>query len=305
MFFASSSRKLHEITPLCIDKLCDKLTWVFNICHTYDNFLPMSEEGPIFDYYAPEGKLLGIVSIPHSGEIITQEFVPYLVSDSSALGRDVDTGVHKLVDIELLQKKGIAVLKANIHRVCVDLNRDRDICVLNWESNSHGETLVIKRPSDEEAKLLSQRYHAPYYEMMYALIHELEKERPIPAFVDLHSMPSAPTQYHLKINPNQARQRPDFCLSDRNGHSCRPEFIQYCQAELARNYSQVTLNDPYIGGNITKHINDKFPKINNIQIEINRALYMNELTRELDDSKSKVLKKHLTAALVKTFESQG
>jgi len=96
-------------------------------------------ENSIFRYYPPQNGYIGIISIPHSGEVIPTEFLPYLTKDLRAIAEDVDTKVDHLVDIELLTQNGIAVLVSNIHRVCVDLNRAEDICVLNWKKNSQGQ----------------------------------------------------------------------------------------------------------------------------------------------------------------------
>jgi N-formylglutamate amidohydrolase len=60
------------------------------------------------------------------------------------------------------------------------------------------------------------------------------------------------------------------------------------------------MNDPYIGGFITIFL-DHF-KTNNIQIEINRSLYLDESTREIIEEKAISLKKKLTAILVSGFE---
>lgn len=256
----------------------------------------------IFDYHPPKAPFIGILSIPHSGETRPAEFGRYLVEDVDVLSRDVDTGVHHLVDIEALNQAGIAALKANIHRACVDLNRAPEACVLNWKSNSLGEKLVVEEPDPKTRALLAQKYHAPYYEMIKALIHELAKSAKRPSFIDLHSMPSRPTEYHLKKNPRQEKRRPSFCLSDIEGLSCEPEFIDFAAGELGRTYPKVYKNNPYFGGHVTRHVNETYPGVNNIQIEISREIYLNEDSRELVGEKVAKLRPVLTQALTKTFQ---
>lgn len=265
----------------------------------------LSKDGQIFDYYPPKPPYIGILSIPHSGEAIPEEFKNYLVEDLEILSRDVDTGVHELVDIPALNEAGIAVIKANIHRVCVDLNRAEDVCVLNWRQNSRGENLVSADPDDEARGLLCQKYHAPYYEMLKALINELSLTRDRPSFIDLHSMPSKATAYHLKINPDQEIERPDFCLSDIEGKSCEKAFIDFAAGELAKSYPKVYQNNPYFGGHVTRHVDASFPEANNIQIEIKRGIYLDESKRQLDRSKVEKLRPVLTEALINTFKKFG
>ena len=60
-------------------------------------------------------------------------------------------------------------------------------------------------------------------------------------------------------------------------------------------------NDPYFGGHVTRHIHATYQNINNIQIEINRKIYMDEAKRELNTSLVKELKLNLTNSLIKSF----
>ena len=265
-----------------------------------NNFNILEDE--IFNFYPAENKFIGILSIPHSGEIIPQEFERFLVKDQKSRMQDVDFRVNELVDIAKLQKSGIAVIVANIHRACVDLNRSQDTSVLNWKKNSMGVELVQQEPSLEENQQLQLRYHAPYFTMLKSLIEELHRHQQQVSFIDLHSMPSVPTDYHLKINPNQSMSRPDFCVSDISGKSCEKDFIDTICNELSNFSSDVTQNDPYFGGYITQHVDREFSYTNNVQIEIKRGIYMDEKDQKLDSKKVEALKSKLTQALINTFE---
>jgi N-formylglutamate deformylase len=260
------------------------------------------QKSPLYTYHAPAGELpRGLVSIPHSGEDIPDAFRPYLSGDEEAYRSDVDTKVNELVDIKALQAQGVAVLVAHVHRICVDLNRAEDNCLLFWKENTHGRALVVKDPEAALAEELRLTFYRPYFEIMKSFIQELEKRVPhrVPV-IDLHSMPSRPTAYHLKQNPNQNAQRPDFCLSDRKGKTCDPEYIRFFQQGLERRGFSATLNDPYVGGFITEWV-DRF-RTNNIQIEINRASYLDEVSRELTPGSARV-REALTAVLLEGFET--
>lgn len=255
-------------------------------------------KNPIFSYYpAQGGPLKAILSIPHSGEEVPEVFRAFLTSDSGAMKEDVDFQVNALVDIPRLQLAGIGVLVAHVHRVCVDLNRAEENCVMFWKENTKGVPLVLKDVSPAQTQELIQRYHRPYFEMLSSLIYELERGlgHKVPV-VDLHSMPSAPTAYHMKQNPNQKTQRADFCVSDQKGKTCEPAFIQTFVEALARTGASVAVNDPYVGGFITTFV-DRF-KTNNIQIEINRGTYMDEATKELVPAKVAKLRPALTDCLI-------
>jgi N-formylglutamate amidohydrolase len=256
----------------------------------------------IFEYYPSKtNEIKGLLSIPHSGELIPPEFDQYLSGNLEAYKEDVDYKVNELIDIEAIRNEGIAVIVANIHRVCVDLNRSPDLAVLNWPQNTKGVVLVKERPVFEIEQNIIARYHAPYFEMIKAVLKDLEKKKSAPvSFIDLHSMPSAPTEYHMKQNPNQKMSRADFCISDYRGKTCSKEFIHfYCDDLKAKNY-QVAINDPYVGGYITIHV-DQMYRTNNIQIEINRKIYMNETTKELDLNLVPNLVQDLTKTLISGF----
>lgn len=260
------------------------------------------QKSPIFDYYSPLGtSYRGLLSIPHSGEIIPPEFEKYLSGDLRAYKEDVDYKVNELVDIRRLQEAGIAVLVAHVHRVCVDLNRAESNCVLFWKENTQGKKLVVQDPDAGTNQKFIESYHRPYYEILKASLQDLEKRKKGQvSMVDLHSMPSKPTEYHMKQNPNQKMHRPDFCVSDRKGKTASPEFINFFRDQLVLAGHESSLNDPYVGGYVTEYV-DQF-RTNNIQIEINRAIYMDESSKELIPDLVTPLKEVITEVLIKGFE---
>ena len=256
------------------------------------------QKNPIFDFYAPLGATYrGLLSIPHSGEDIPAEFENYLSGDLQAYKEDVDFKVNELVDIKKLQEAGIAVLVAHVHRICVDLNRSEDICVLCWK----GKKLVVQVPDEKQTLNFIEKYHRPYYEILKSALQDLEKRKKgLVSMVDLHSMPSRPTEYHMKQNPNQKMHRPDFCVSDRKGKTAKAEYINFFKDEFEKAGHESTLNDPYVGGYVTEYV-DQF-RTNNIQIEINRSIYMDESTKELVNEKVVKLKPTLTDILIRGFK---
>jgi N-formylglutamate amidohydrolase len=259
-------------------------------------------KSPLFDYYAPLGpSYRGVLSIPHSGEVIPDVFLPYLSGDEKAYKEDVDYKVNELVDIPALQSAGVAVLVAHVHRICVDLNRAESNCILFWKDNTQGKKLVTKDPTPEETERFIEIYHRPYFEILKATLQDLEKRKGgLVSMVDLHSMPSKPTEYHMKQNPHQKLHRPDFCISDRKGKTCRPDFIEFFHEQLTKKGHESSFNNPYIGGYVTEFV-DQF-RTNNIQIEINRSIYMSEKDKNLTQEKVIKLKPLLTEVLIQGFE---
>lgn len=264
------------------------------------NTLNLPQSTPVFDYFPSlTTDTLGLLSIPHSGEAIPEDFFPYLSGDTAAYREDVDYKVNELIDIQSLQQAGVTVLVARVHRICIDLNRSEDASFMFWKKNTQGAPLVVKEANQETQRFLLDKYYRPYYEMMKTIMQNLElKKKGLVSAVDLHSMPSRPTSYHMKQNPNQGTHRADFCLSDRKGLTCQKEFIDFFDQALASHYETIQ-NNPYIGGHVTEYLNGF--RSNNIQIEIKRGIYMDEVKKELVPDKVNKLRPLLTDALIRGF----
>ena len=268
-------------------------TQLHDLCQHPDGFSLFGLHLP--DYWPWRGML----SIPHSGEIIPREFTPWLEQDSWALGQDVDFRVHQLIDQKALLKDGIVILKANIHRVACDLNRPPEKAIFNWRKNTLGVPLVKDIPSPQVIEQLLATYHTPYFTIIRQVLSAHE-QKPF-SFIDLHSMPSHPTAYHQQQYPSQPSERPDFCLSDQQGKTCSSQYIQAMQHQLKAHGYSALLNRPYVGGYITEYAHPY--TANNIQIEIKRGVYMNEQKRQLKTNASALLKQRLTLALQKQFKN--
>jgi N-formylglutamate amidohydrolase len=70
----------------------------------------------------------------------------------------------------------------------------------------------------------------------------------------------------------------DFILGDRYGRSCNGEVMIAAQQALTAQGFRVVRNDPYSGGFNTRHYGVPREGRHALQIEINRALYMDEAT---------------------------
>ncbi len=77
---------------------------------------------------------------------------------------------------------------------------------------------------------------------------------------------------------NERRVKADFVLGDRYGTSCAADLVDLAEHELRGLGYSVLRNKPYAGGFITEHYGDPGNNLHAIQIEINRGLYMDEVT---------------------------
>jgi N-formylglutamate amidohydrolase len=75
-------------------------------------------------------------------------------------------------------------------------------------------------------------------------------------------------------------QRPDIVIGDRFGASSDPRLTLLVRDEFQKRGFKVQLNRPYAGGYITEHHGRPAHGVHALQFEINRGLYINELTFE-------------------------
>src|SRR5260370_7253121 len=76
------------------------------------------------------------------------------------------------------------------------------------------------------------------------------------------------------------RPRADVVLGDRYGTSCVAAVAETVESTLRAQGYSVSRNKPYAGGFITEHYGNPAAGLHAIQLELNRALYMDE--RPLD-----------------------
>lgn len=90
--------------------------------------------------------------------------------------------------------------------------------------------------------------------------------------INCHSMKSRGNGMNL----DDGALRPDIVVSDRLGRTASRDFTQWtADWFLARGFS-VQINDPYRGGDLVVTHGDPAHRRQSIQIEINRALYLDE-----------------------------
>jgi N-formylglutamate amidohydrolase len=250
------------------------------------------ELSPPFSVERPkELKVPLIFNSPHSGRIYPSTFLAASRLDAHTLRRSEDAFVEELFGF--VPELGAPLLHAHFPRAYLDVNREpyeldpilfRD--GLPHYANTQSVRVVgglgtiarIVSESDEiyreplsvEAALERiRRLYTPYHETLASLLLEAKREFGLAVLIDCHSMPSSPTA-------DRGTARPDFVLGDRFGTSCSGELTRLAASKLEELGYAVALNKPYAGGYITEHYGRPHKAQHVLQIEINRALYMNE-----------------------------
>jgi N-formylglutamate amidohydrolase len=132
-----------------------------------------------------------------------------------------------------------------------------------------GHEIYRRRLPVAEALWRIESVYQPYHAALRGLVQEACRRFGEAILVDCHSMPSA------SLGPESDR-RPDIVLGDRYGTSCAPQIIDAAQDIFEGFGYLVVRNRPYAGGFITEHYGQPSSGTHALQIEINRALYMDE-----------------------------
>ena len=235
---------------------------------------------------------------PHSGDTESVDFGSVLPVE--VLRRAEDSYVDELfADVP---EHGATLIAAAFPRAYIDVNRapddiDTDMLDRPWIGAANpsfrsergiglirrlvgpGEALYDRLlPVSEVAARLDDHYH-PYHLHLEQTLASLHRRFGTVFHVNCHSMKSVGNA----TTPDGPAERPDIVLGDLHGRSCRPDFTEVVsQAFAARGYS-VTLNDPYAGAHILERHGNPQNGTHSLQVEINRALYMDEATRRRHD----------------------
>lgn len=248
----------------------------------------------VFDLWLPERPAAPVVfDSPHSGADYPADFDT--IAPEGRLRRAEDMFVEELFGSA--PDRGAALLAARFPRSYIDPNRaeddiDRRLIDGTWrapvavtEKSRLGHGLIWRLcPPDlpiydrkltvEEVRARIDGYYRPYHRALSYAVGLAHDRFGCVYHLNCHSMPgvSAP----MVVDAAGAHRRADFVLGDRDGESCAPEFRDMVRATLEGMGYAVALNDPYKGVQLIAAYSDPSNGRHSLQIEISRALYMDE-----------------------------
>jgi N-formylglutamate amidohydrolase len=152
-----------------------------------------------------------------------------------------------------------------------------------------------KLPVDEVAGRI-ERYYRPYHWALDEVCDRLHRKFGVVWHINCHSMQSRGS---IMTSDGPEALRADFVLGDRDGTSCAPELTDFVRRVLAGRGYKVKVNEPYKGVELVRRHGRPGENRHSLQIEINRALYMDEATleRSADYGSLKTDLAHLVEAL--------
>ena len=232
-----------------------------------------------------------IFNSPHSGNIYPRAFLIATRLDMQTLRRSEDCFVDELV--KGVVGRGYPLMRAHFPRCYIDVNREPyelDPRMFDGRLPSFANTRsmrvagglgTVARVVGDAQEIYDQRIpvddalrrieglYKPYHRALRRLVTQVHREFGAALLVDCHSMPSA-------AGSRDERPRADFVLGDRYGTSCSISVADVVEAALIDFGYSVSRNKPYAGGFITEHYGNPSAGLHTLQLEINRALYMDE-----------------------------
>jgi len=236
-----------------------------------------------------------IFSSPHSGQNYPDDFVKASRLDPLGLRRSEDAFVDEI--FRSAPVYGAPLIRALFPRVYVDANREPyeldpemfDSPLPSYVNTTSprvtaglgtmarvvtsGEEVYSEKLCFQEAENAIKATYFPYHEALKGLLDDAKMRFGCCLLIDCHSMPSIGGP----MDRDPGFNRVDFILGDRHGSSCTGSVTDLIEQNLKSMQYVVTRNNPYAGGFTTGHYGQPDENQHTLQIEINRALYMNEL----------------------------
>lgn len=232
-----------------------------------------------------------IFASPHSGRSYSREFLRSSILDPHTIRSSEDAFVDEL--ISAAPRQGAQMIAATAPRAFVDLNRNSDEldpAVVNGLRRvthnprissglgvvprvvANGRAIYRGKLHLNEAKARIDAYWHPYHDQLRRMLDMTRNRFGQAILVDCHSMPHEA----IEVLHQNSDTRPDVVLGDRFGASAAAHVVDHIEAAFVNAGLRVARNAPFAGAFITQHYGRPSRNQHVVQIEIDRALYMDE-----------------------------
>ena len=283
----------------------------------------MKVENQVFVFFEPAPETSAqplLITSPHSGSHYPEDFLTASRLDAHAIRQSEDMFVADL--FAGVETAGASLLAARLPRAYLDLNcapfeLEQELFEDDLPSQFNSKSLraraglgTVPRLVAENTPIYSgklafaeaehriEKFYTPFHAALAGKLDELNRQFGAAILIDAHSMPSQAA----RANDGRPKQpHIDIVLGTRHGRACHATLTELVENFLKARGLSVARNQPYAGGYITEHYGRPDAGTHAIQIEINRAIYMDERTYQrhagfgkLSETMKKLIA-HLTA----------
>ncbi|MBU9698020.1 N-formylglutamate amidohydrolase [Rhodobacteraceae bacterium HSP-20] len=245
-----------------------------------------------FTLHLPADRTTPLVfSSPHSGADYPEAFVSQSILDRHTIRSSEDAFVDRL--FSAAPAHGAPLLAARIPRAYIDLNRAADeldpAVIEGIDRAPHnprvssglgviprvvagGRAIYRGKLARNDAEFRILRYWHPYHSRLKTLLDESLAQFGHAILIDCHSMPHEAIEAHSR----PGHPRPDVVLGDRFGAAAARDVVDRIESAFAAAGLRTARNAPFAGAYIAQAYGRPSRNQHVVQIEIDRALYMDE-----------------------------
>jgi len=233
-----------------------------------------------------------LVEVPHSGLQVPPEIESEIDATPLAVLRDSDIYVDQLY--QRAPEHGATMLVSRVSRYVVDLNRGpeevdsaavprhpraRHIPARGvvWRARTDGTPLLRAPLTIEQFTRRLALFYEPYHQTLRDVAARMREEHGRVVILAAHSMPSAGRRM---LGGGEIR-RADVVPGTRGRSTADGRIIDLIDSHFRQAGLSVKHDDPYRGGWTTSSYGAPKRGQHAVQIELNRALYVDERTSEI------------------------
>jgi N-formylglutamate deformylase len=232
-----------------------------------------------------------VFASPHSGRDYPWSFLRRTVLDEHTIRTSEDAYVDRL--FEAAPSFGAPFLRAGAPRAFIDYNRASDeldpALIEGVRRQGHnpriasglgvvprvvanGRAIYRGKIPLKDARARIEGYWVPYHDELRGLLDRAKTRFGEAILVDCHSMPHEAVDSIARAGA----RRPEVVIGDRFGASASAEIVERIEAAFAAAGLHVVRNAPFAGAYICQAYGRPSRRQHAVQIEIDRAIYMNE-----------------------------
>ena len=245
----------------------------------YDLIRPLRQRAPL------------VFSSPHSGRAYPAQMLARTVLEGRAIRSSEDAFVDEL--FASAPRHGAPLLLANAPRAWLDLNRaadELDPALIEGVTRSphnpriasglgviprvvaQGRPIYRGKIPRAEAEERLARFWEPYHTALHSLMAETHAQFGKAVLIDCHSMPHEAIEGHGRFGA----PRPEVVIGDRYGAAAARDVVEQIETAFRNAGLRVARNAPFAGAYIAQTYGRPSRRHHAVQIEIDRALYLDE-----------------------------
>lgn len=224
-----------------------------------------------------------ILHIPHAHPIIPDKYKNQYLIDEATLEKEL----RQLTDWythELFQYVRANVIDFPFSRYFVDVERFANDLNEPMAQKGMGRFYTktidgkpLRKLTPKDKKTLEYFYNDHHERLRASVVGRIKTQNKA-LIVDCHSFPDKP----LNCNLVQDSNRPDICLGYDEYHFSEKRINEIKRYFEVLGY-RVEINTPFAGSIVPADMYCQLDKVQSVMIEVNRKLYMDEVTLEKND----------------------